>query len=237
VRGELIGLNVALLPEGQGIGFAVPIKLVAQALAEIFTPEGLRSLWFGAQVKAGFGPLTVVAVEPDSPAHQAGLRAGDVIVQLNGRPPRNFIEFNQELIAGGEGKTHSLAIHRGGQQRTITVRLVPESSFFNAGLIRRKLGAELQEMTAELAGHLNLPWTYGFILTEVDREGPAAAARLQPGLVVRRIEGKPVKDLVHAARLIHGRKKGEPVQFEILVRQQQGNVVHQQLVTVPVAMR
>src|SRR6202007_2840747 len=73
LRGELIGLNVAILAEGQGIGFAIPIRQVSEALSAIFTPETSgKALWFGARVKVGPTPLTVTLVQPRSPADKAG---------------------------------------------------------------------------------------------------------------------------------------------------------------------
>src|SRR3989442_4149076 len=77
LRGELIGINVAIYREGQGIGFAVPVKRVSAALAEMYSPEVLGSLWFGARVRPGGTPLPVTAVQIESPAGKAGPRAGD----------------------------------------------------------------------------------------------------------------------------------------------------------------
>ena len=63
LRGELIGLNVAVFREGQGIGFAIPEKRVAEALAEIFSPA-LGKLWFGARVRPSGSGVRVSRVEP-----------------------------------------------------------------------------------------------------------------------------------------------------------------------------
>src|SRR5436189_3046767 len=79
LRGELIGVNVAIYREGQGIGFAIPIKRIASAVSEIYSPEGLESMWFGARVRPGTSPLQIVSVQLESPAGKAGLKAGDRI--------------------------------------------------------------------------------------------------------------------------------------------------------------
>src|SRR5882762_3948868 len=81
LRGELIGLNVAIYRQGHGIGFAIPIKLVTEAVSEIFIPEVTKSIWFGARIKSGPYPLAITEVESESPAAKAGLKKGDVIVQ------------------------------------------------------------------------------------------------------------------------------------------------------------
>src|SRR4029077_13904259 len=62
LRGELIGINVAVLNQAQGIGFAIPVKRVMEALSEIFPTECVRSQYFGAKVKVGTMPLMVTTV-------------------------------------------------------------------------------------------------------------------------------------------------------------------------------
>ena len=80
LRGELIGINVAILQGAQGIGFAIPIKEVREALGEMFNPE-TASRWFGARVGVD-SPLVVQSVESNSPAGQAGLETGDCNLQM-----------------------------------------------------------------------------------------------------------------------------------------------------------
>ena len=81
LRGELIGINVAVLNEvegqrAQGIGFAIPIRRVLEALSDIFPTEFVKSYWFGARVKVGTTPLVITSVQAQSPAGKAGLKAG-----------------------------------------------------------------------------------------------------------------------------------------------------------------
>ncbi|MFM8469493.1 MAG: trypsin-like peptidase domain-containing protein, partial [Limisphaerales bacterium] len=130
LRGELIGLNVAVYREGQGIGFAIPIKRVNEALSRYFTPEGTKAMGCGASVRSGASLLEVTAVEPASPADKGGLRVGDTVLQVAGKTPRNFIEFMRELNAAGTDKPVSLLIRRAGAQQTLAVRLTPERDFF-----------------------------------------------------------------------------------------------------------
>ena len=105
LRGELIGLNVAVYREqdgqrGMGVGFSIPVKQVSAAVARFFTPEATHALWFGARISTSRpGPLTVVNVQPTSPAEKAGLLKGDQIVQVNGEPAGGLITFNRQLAA------------------------------------------------------------------------------------------------------------------------------------------
>lgn len=88
----------------QGIGFAIPIKRVNQALAEVLSGESVGRFWFGARLKAATRPLTIQAVQPGSPAEKAGLKAGDVIAAIQGDPPSGIIEFNRALVKAGDSK-------------------------------------------------------------------------------------------------------------------------------------
>ncbi len=221
LKGELIGLNVAILSQAQGIGFAIPIKLVSEALSGIFTPETSgKALWFGARVKVGPLPLAVSSVEPQSPAEKAGLRPGDGIVKVNDRIPKGFIDFIELLVNQGGGDTH-LTIQRNGETREVTVRMVPERSYFNADLVQRKIGVRLQELTPRLARGFGLDTTDGFVIVDVDRDAPAAQD-LQPGYVITAIDGQTPPDLTSAAKQVNAKKKGDTVQLTVLLEQQRG---------------
>src|SRR5437667_5468034 len=125
LRGELVGLNVAMYREGQGIGFAIPIKRISAALGEIYSPEILEKMWFGARIRPHGAPLQVMSVQIESPAGKAGLRAGDEILQVNGKAPRSFIDFTHELLDAKDQRDLSLMVRRDTERRTIKVRMVP----------------------------------------------------------------------------------------------------------------
>ncbi len=223
LRGELIGLNVAVFREGQGIGFAIPIKRVNEALSRYFTPEGTKALWFGARVRSGASLLEVTAVEAASPADKGGLRAGDTILQVAGKVPRNFIEFMRELNAAGSEKPVSLLIRRAGTQQTLSVRLTPERDFFNAELVRQRLGLHLQELTRELAANLGFPFYGGFVVTEVEKESPAAEARMEKYFVVRGVDNQTARDLVELGRALHAKRAGETARLNVIAPPKRGS--------------
>jgi serine protease Do len=237
VRGELIGLNVARSSEGEGIGFAIPIKRVNQALAEMFTPEGVKSLWFGARLRAGANTVVVTQVEPASPAAKGGLRAGDAITQINHKPASDLVAFNRELIAAEDKRDVPLLVQRGNEQKTLTVRLVPEHTVFNADLIKKKTGASLQPLTAEAANRLRLEVDEGLLVTAIEGNSPAAEAGLERGVVLRAVDSQPANDLTAVARLLHTKKRGDTVVLNVLGRVQFGNVIETRTANVKVTVR
>jgi len=82
VKGEVIGVNVAVFREqnAEGIGSPYRSSAFSEALSEMFTPESVKQLWFGAKVKAGLLPLTVIKVSR-KPGGKSGSQGGRQIVQ------------------------------------------------------------------------------------------------------------------------------------------------------------
>ena len=225
LRAELIGINVAVYREGQGIGFAIPIKRVSEALNEIYTPEMIRSLWFGASFENTAGTLVTVAVEPGSPAEKAGLRAGDRVLTVNDKPPRNIVELNRDLMAGGDRRDSRLAIQRGQERKALSLRLVPEETFFNANYIRQRLGAALQPLTPEQAAALGFAQFQGFLVSSIDPGGPSERAGLKEGELVQSFDGQVAGNLVRAAHFLYARKSGDRVRLNVVVPRRARGIV------------
>ncbi len=227
LRGELIGINVAVLNEvmgqrAQGIGFAIPIRRVLEALSDIFPTEFVKAYWFGARVKVGVMPLVIASVQPQSPAGRAGLQSGDAILQVNGKTPKSFIDF-ADLLAAKAGSEETLAVRRGAVRKEIAVRLVPEKTVFNAELVRDKLGLDLEGLTAQTAARYGVSAGDAFFIAGVEDNSPAAAAGLQRGILVTALDGQLPADLCAAAKRLYAKKQGDPVQLEIAVPQRMGN--------------
>lgn len=245
LRGELIGVNVAVFREGQGIGFAIPIRRVSAALAEIYSPEVLRSFWFGARVKPGASPLTIVSVQPESPAAKADLRKGDQVVQVNGIPPKGFIDFIRQLTEDATRKYSTrLVVQRGTERRTINVQLVPEKTFFNPELVLNRTGLVVDDVTAEEARALGIGETRGAVITSVERDSPAARAGLQRGMIITGadgqttyFEGQEAPTYVPLARVLHGKKRNERVQLDVIVPRRSGPYITLQQAKVEVLLR
>jgi S1-C subfamily serine protease len=239
LRGELIGINVAVLNEvmgqrAQGIGFAIPIRRVLEALSDIFPTEYVKSYWFGARVKVGTTPLVITSVQAQSPAGKAGLKAGDAILEVNGKAPKSFIDF-ADLLAARAASEVGLSLKRGTGQKEIAVKLVPEKSVFNAGMIRDRLGLSLEELTPQVAARYGVGAGDGFLVTGVEEDSQAATAGLQRGMLVIGIDGRLPADLGAAAKLLYPKKKGDRVQLDLAMPQRMGsfNVLRQGSVELP----
>ena len=211
LRGDLIGINVATLrPQmgAQGIGFAIPIKRVNQALAEVLSGESVGRFWFGARLKAATRPLTIQAVQPGSPAEKAGLKVGDVIAAIQGDPPSGIIEFNRALVKAGDSKDIPLSVRRSGTLKELRLRLIDESDFFNNEYLSARAGFKV----APVRGG-------GFVIQSVDANGPAAAVGLKRGYLLRGLDRTEFPDVVALARYLFSRPKGETVETAVVFDQ------------------
>lgn len=214
--GQLIGINVAVYREGQGIGFAIPISQVAEALGDIFTPETLKGLWFGARVVPAEQGLEIHAIEPESPVAQAGLQVGDRIESIDGLPCTDQLAFTRYLTRADFTSERKLRFSRNGETDEVSLRLVPESSFFNAGLIRRRLGMDIQPLTRELAETFGFNLKGGYVIAGIEPGGPAEEAGLVPNMVIQAWDGLQTRDMVDTARLVHDIPSGGRIRLDLM---------------------
>ncbi|MBI5384682.1 MAG: trypsin-like peptidase domain-containing protein [Verrucomicrobia bacterium] len=245
LRGELIGVNVAVYQEGQGIGFAIPAKRVSSALAEMYSPEnppaGGEPMWFGARVRPGALPLIVASVQAESPAAKAGLRAGDQVLHINHRAPRSFIDFSNELIRRAKESPPlcSLTVQRGTEKQNLTVRLIPEKDYFNSDMVRQRIGASVQTLTPELAEAFGLAATAikGVLISDVDPDSPADKAGLKRGMIITSIDNQDTRRFPMLAKALVGKKKGDKVVLDMVIPRQRGYFIQVQQAKVELPVR
>lgn len=220
LRGELIGLNVAVYREnggerGLGVGFSIPVKQVSAALSRFFTPEITDSLWFGAQFKPGAGTLEVGAVQPGSPAANAGLSAGDRVLQVNGKEPHGLIECNRLVVT--PERVCRLVVDREARQLNIPVRLV---SFQD--LVRNRLGLTISELTPQTAAALGIGPEDAVAVESVEKDSPAARAGVQRGYLLTAIDEQKTASLRSVAEALSTRRKGDQATLTVIAPRRLG---------------
>ena len=142
-RGEVIGMNTAIIQNAQGIGFAIPINSVKRIADQLIATGkvdhpflGIRMVALDAQTRDSINQQTdlnvqdedgilIVEVVPNSPARKAGLRPGDVLINVGGQPVTEAEDVQQRVEASGIGEDLPLQIRRNGEVQTITVQPEP----------------------------------------------------------------------------------------------------------------
>jgi len=190
LHGELIGINVAVYEQGQGIGFAIPAREVSKALSQLLSPEFAISKWFGARLKGGVPGPFVSEVQPGSPADQAGLKTGVQVTQVNGQPIHSLVDFGEQVIANVGSDTLTLETLDAGKARTVKVKLERFED-----LVKRRTGLSVQELTPQAAARLGLRDRQGLLIESVEKGSPAEKADLQPGILITAFDSTDLNQL------------------------------------------
>ncbi len=237
LRGELIGINVAVSRQGQGIGFAIPIKRISATLSEMYTPETLAGLWFGARMRPQQQPPRISELETGSPAAVAGLRQGDSILAVDGKPTRSMFSAVDLLTKVADSRPVDVTFQRGSERYTARVGLVREQAYFNADMVRSKIGLQVEELSAASAARLGLDLPGALIIEGVEARSEAARADVRRGMIITSIDGQKITRVGRAAKILHGREAGKTVQLELIIPWQRGRLVEFQTGTVDLKVR
>jgi S1-C subfamily serine protease len=226
LNGDLIGLNVAIYRQGDGIGFAIPIKAVSEALSHILTPENVSQLWFGGILEEKQGTLTFKSVEAGSPAAQSGILAEDILLQINKTDVTDLFSANN-LIAQSSAKSKpiTLSLKRNGKPLTISTKLVPQSEYFNEKYIYRCLGIKVEKLTKETAETLGIQMMNAFAIMEIKSGTQAEKVGLRPGMLIYGIEGTQVSSVLEFARTLYLKPKDSKVRLNINIQRRTGNFI------------
>src|SRR5580692_7735326 len=219
IHGNLVGINTAILSHGgsggnEGVGFAIPMSMAKPVMDQIlahgkvvrgylgvhiqdFSPELAKSFNFNQS-----GGVLIGDVSPNTPASNAGLKKGDVVVKLNGQAVSESNDLRNTISQMAPGTQVKLDIWRDGkvQPYTVTLGELPNdktsaegSDEGSSGEIQ---GIEVQAVTPEILQQLNLPaGTHGVVVTAVDPSSAAAAAGLDHGFIIEEVNHKPVRSI------------------------------------------
>ncbi len=224
-RGELIGVNTAILSGGggnQGVGFAIPINMAKYVMDEILKHGKVVRGYIGVgiqevspelarvfHVSAEKGAL-VSSVDPSSPGAKAGLQRGDVVTELNGAPINGPNDLRLKVATMTPGTTVHLKIDRNGESRdaSLTLGEAPAGKGeVNTGGGSAEnspmRGVQVQDLTDDIRQQLRLNADVkGVIVTGVSDDSPATDAGLQRGDVIEQINRQPVNSVDDYQRLI-----------------------------------
>ena len=157
-RGEVIGMFSGNMSGGDTpASFAVPMHKILDGLPEVLNVEKLRGFVLGMSV-AGMGDGTVTEVRQDTPAAGAGVKKGDRVISVNGRPVKVGFDFYYELRKSKPGDKLQLVLRRGGKAVPVAVRL--EAPRLRPGMTDEELAAKLNRPIKPglRYGHYGGPW-------------------------------------------------------------------------------
>jgi serine protease Do len=244
--GNVIGVNTAIYsPSGGnvGIAFDIPAYTVKAVVAQLKDHGDVTRGWIGVQIQPVTAEIAdslglkntqgALVAEPqsDSPAQKAGIKAGDVIVSVNGETVTDARDLARRIGAMAPGATVKLGITRNGRGDTVTVTLgqLPGERAARAGSEERETpGSEVPKLGLSLAPARN--GGEGVVVTQVDPNG-TAGERLQTGDVILDVNGKTVSSPADVRRAVSDAQSGGRKSVLMRVKSAQG----MRFVAVPVS--
>jgi S1-C subfamily serine protease len=202
VRGRVVGVNTAVNTVGQGIGFAVPARMVRRVHDSLAREGRVVRGWLGATAMDRAGATVVGDVLKDSPASRAGLEPGDEIVAIDGRAVGSRRDLQFIVAETPVGRPVSLEVRRDGRTSTLTVTLAELDPERIAASGRRYwLGLEVADLDADdprvgrLRETLALDATAGVLVVGAEPGSPGADAGIRPGDILLAIEDRDLADM------------------------------------------
>ncbi len=212
-RGELIGINSQIVsPVGYniGIGFAIPTNMANRVMDQLIKTGQVRRGMLGVTVQGLDADMAkslgltdvrgavVSDVQPGSPGARAGLKEGDVILALDGKPIDSSNDLRNHVAPLGPDAKVTLSVLRDGRTHDITATLseLPSQSAVRADREGERASGEygmsVQPLTPDLARQLKVDGEKGVVVADVDPDGAAAEAGLQSGDVITQVNGRTI---------------------------------------------
>ena len=219
LNGRIVGVNTRGMIVGGDLAFAIPGSEAGRIVNTLIAKGRVERVALGVRLRSLKGtPYTrgvlVNSIERDSPPEEAGVRAGDRILSLNGEPvtalqPVDVPQVQQAIAELPIGSKVKLRIDRGGKQLDIVLDARPQPPERGKEKALAAYGLSAVPLTEAMGRRRNLDTESGVLVTGVRPGGPAAVARpeINPGTVITAVDGKPVASMDDMLR--HATAAGE----------------------------
>jgi serine protease Do len=226
LQGEVIGINTAINPRANTVGFSVPINMAKEILPQLRATGRVTRGWMGVYIQhitpdlaealglegAAKGAL-VSKVDPRGPAAAAGIDRGDVIVEFDGKPIEEMEDLPRLVASTGVGQTVDVTVMRDGKRKKLSVKL---GELEDQEVLAKAespegptaFGMRVQNMTPALAEQLGLEEASGVVITSVEPGSAADEAGLRPRDVIVEVGREPVTDVEDLRAKLAASEKG-----------------------------
>jgi serine protease Do len=229
-HGELIGINTFLISSSgsfSGMGFAIPTQIVQPTVETLIHDGKITHAFIGVQIadvtpdNAKFFHMNkaqgalISDVDPDAPGAKAGLRTGDVITELDGKPVTDAGQLQMTVGQKRPGDTIRLQVMRDGKSESVPVKLEALGAGKNSEVAgsehgKGRWGLSLGELTPETRGQLQAQTSvHGALVEDVQPGSPADNAGLQRGDVIMEVNRQSTKSASDVAQALSSVPKGQ----------------------------
>ncbi len=234
IHGEVIGINTAIVASGQGLGFAIPINLARWVMEQILENGRVIRGWLGVViqeitpdiseaigVKEG---IIIAQVLKGSPADKAGLKVGDIIIEVNGKKIDRVRDLQLTIMRTKPGTKVELTVVRDGKKKRIRVEIgeLPEKVSGKERSYRGQgLGLNLRDLSPSEKERFGVD---GVMVSGVVPGSPAFQSGLRPGDIIIRVNYKRVRNVSEFHRIIKALKESGKKKALLLVRRKNSNL-------------
>ncbi len=222
MQGEVVGINTAIVAQGQGIGFTIPINTAKDLIPQLVEEGEVTRGYIGVHIQPVTRELAkamnlderkgalVADVLAGGPADEAGVERGDVIVSFDGKAVERSHDLPAMVAATSVEKKASLKVVRNGEERSLTVQ-VAELEHETADKPSRdqddetRWGLRLQDLTPHIARKLGVDADRGAVVADVESGSPAQRASLRRGDVILEVDRKPVASVDEVKQALEDR--------------------------------
>ncbi len=229
IKGEVVGINTAINPNAQNIGFAIPVNVVKELLPDLVKGKKVARGWLGVNIQnmnkalaRSFGlkkakGVLVTQVIPDTPAEKYGLEDGDIILKYDGKVVKNVEHLRRMVGLTRPGKMVEIVVFRNGHKKTLHVKIASREGEIEEERISKghnnhaknvPLGLKVKELNKELRERLEIPdKVSGLVVIHIDKRSIFARTMLEKGDVIVSVNRRPVRSINEFRRLMKRAKK------------------------------
>ncbi len=224
IKGEVIGINTAITAQGSGIGFAVPMQVVKELIPQLKDSGGVSRGYLGVMIQdvteemkealdlPAAGGVLVNDLVPDGPAAKSDLKRGDIITKVNGQEVADAKELQKNIARVKPGGSIALEIIREKKTKNIKVKL----GSLPSGTSKNEKRAPEEEKADQLGITVGANKDGdGVQILDIDDASPTAESGLLPGDIVRKVNGKEIKNIDQYRKAVKELKSKQTVLFDI----------------------
>ncbi len=232
MRGEVVGINTAIIASGQGIGFAIPINMAKGIIAQLKTSGKVTRGWLGVAIqplsreladyyglKKGPGVLVTEVFEGD-PAEASGIRPRDIILEVKGKAIKDSRDLTRTIANTQVGETVEIKVLRDGREQWFKVKIAKREDGKLAGRRPEKkyedeLGIRVSEITPEMMRRFNLEQAEGVLVVAVGPGSKGSEAGILVGDMIKEINHQKIKTVKDFKGILAEIETGETISLFI----------------------
>jgi serine protease Do len=232
MQGRVVGINTIIIAGGQGIGFAIPINLAKEVVSQLQDSGEVTRGWLGVSIQDlpkdladYFGiedrqGVLIADVVAGDPADKAGIRAQDIVLEINGEKIKDSHALLKKVANLKVGEIAKLKVLRDGKTKVFDVKVAKRDdakivAHKKPETIKSDLGIKVSDLSPEISNQFNISDTEGVVVVGLESEGKGAEAGIHTGDIVKGINQKEIRNLKDYNRVMGKLKDGDAIAFLI----------------------